>query len=82
MARAYLKDEKQGMSREDLGHYMIGALRKAVIDGDTRDGSLIAGQVAGMLHQIRPASQIFEEIYRGSLDAQSELSQMMNAIYK
>ncbi len=82
MARAYLKDEKQGMSREDLGHYMIGALRKAVIDGDTRDGSLIAGQVAGMLHQIRPASQIFEEIYRGALDAQSELSQMMNAIYK
>lgn len=81
MARAYLKDEKQGMSREDLGHYMIGALRKAVIDGDTRDGSLISGQVAGMLHQIRPAAQIFEEIYRDALEARHDLDQMMASIY-
>ncbi len=81
MARAYLKDEKQGMSREDLGHYMIGALRKAVIDGDTRDGSLISGQVAGMLHEIRPAAQIFEEIYRDALGARSELDAMMASIY-
>ena len=44
----------------------LGSLRRAVFDGDTKTGSLMAGQVAGMLHEIKPLRQIFEELYTGS----------------
>lgn len=82
MARSYLKDEKAGQTREDLGHYMIGALRKAVNDGDTRDGSLIAGQVAGMLHEVRPVAQILDELYASARDAKAQLDGMYGSIYE
>ena len=50
----------------ELEHYTLGSLRRAVFDGDTKTGSLMAGQVAGMLHEIKPVRQIFEELYNGS----------------
>ena len=75
MTRAYLKEEKTGATREDLGHFMIGALRKAVYEGDTRDGSLIAGQVAGLLHEIRPLAVIFEDLYAQSQAALGQLDE-------
>ncbi len=64
MAREYVKQEKKGATKEELEHYTLGSLRKAVFDGDTQDGSLMAGQVAGMLHEIRPVGVIMEEMYR------------------
>ncbi len=75
MTRAYLKEEKTGATREDLGHFMIGALRKAVYDGDTRDGSLIAGQVAGQMKEIRPLADIFADIYGQAQEAISRLDE-------
>ena len=44
----------------------VGALRRAVLDGDVERGSLMAGQVAGMLHEIRPVREIFRELYEGA----------------
>ena len=44
----------------------LGGLRRAVFDGDMDRGSVMAGQVAGMLHEIRPLRQIFEELYNSS----------------
>ena len=63
MAREYLALEKRGASLEELEKYTLGSLRRAVFDGDTKTGSLMAGQVAGMLHEIRPLRAIFEEMY-------------------
>ena len=82
MSRAYLKDEKTGATREDLGHYMLGAHRKAVHEGDTRDGSLIAGQVSGQLSEIKPLAQIFEELYADGKAALEELNGFMAGIYE
>ena len=42
-------------------------LRRAVIDGDVRTGSLMAGQVAGMLREVRPVRAILEEMNRDCL---------------
>ena len=81
MSRAYLKDEKTGQTREELGHYMLGALRKAVNDGDTRDGSLIAGQVAGMLTEIKPVAQIFDELWQSGITAKQQLDASYANIY-
>ena len=63
MTREYLSREKAGADKMELEHYTLGSLRRAVFDGDTKTGSLMAGQVAGMLHEIRPLRAILEELY-------------------
>jgi enoyl-[acyl-carrier protein] reductase II len=63
MARQYLQLEKKGATLEELEKVTLGGLRRAVLDGDVETGSVMAGQVAGMLHEIRPVRAIFEELY-------------------
>lgn len=62
MSLNYLKLEKEGADREELEKLTLGSLRKAVFDGDVEDGSLMMGQIAGMLKQTKPLKVIFEEI--------------------
>ena len=69
MAREYLAKEREGADKMELEKYTLGSLRRAVFDGDTKTGSLMAGQVAGMLHEIRPLRDILEELWR---DCQTE----------
>ena len=65
MAREYVTQEKAGADKMDLEKYTLGSLRRAVFEGDTDYGSLMAGQVVGQLHKIRPLRQIFEELMAG-----------------
>lgn len=60
MAREYVKNEKAGMDKMELEKFTLGALRKAVFDGDTKTGSLMAGQVAAQIKEVRPAAEILE----------------------
>ena len=69
MAREYLVKEREGADKMELEKYTLGSLRRAVFDGDTKTGSLMAGQVAGMLHEIRPLRDILEELWH---DCQTE----------
>ena len=69
MSREYLAKEREGADKMELEKYTLGSLRRAVFDGDTKTGSLMAGQVAGMLHEIRPLRTILEELWR---DCQTE----------
>jgi enoyl-[acyl-carrier protein] reductase II len=72
MARQYLRLEKQGASLEELERITLGALRRAVFEGDMDTGSVMAGQVAGMLAEIRPVREILETLCR---DAETVLRQ-------
>ena len=72
MARQYLILEKQGASQEALEKMTLGSLRRAVIQGDTVNGSLMSGQVAGMLTEIKPLRQIFEELITGARSVMKE----------
>lgn len=63
MAREYLKQEKAGADKETLEKFTLGSLRRAVFEGDTKTGSLMAGQVAGMIKEIKPIRAIFEQMY-------------------
>lgn len=65
MSREYVKQEKAGADKMELEKYTLGSLRKAVFDGDTMNGSLMAGQVAGQINEIRPLKDIFADIYEG-----------------
>ncbi|MCD7948028.1 MAG: nitronate monooxygenase [Oscillospiraceae bacterium] len=67
MTRAYLSREKAGADKEELERFTLGSLRRAVFDGDVNNGSLMAGQVAGMLGEIRPVRAILEDLSQGAM---------------
>ena len=55
-----------GADKAALEQFTLGSLRKAVFDGDTVNGSLMAGQAAGLLHEVRPVAQILDEMVSGA----------------
>ena len=63
MAREYLKLEANAASREELEQITLGGLRRAVVDGDMKTGSVMAGQVCGQLKEIRPVADILRDMY-------------------
>ena len=65
MTKTYLAKEKEGVDKMELEKLTLGSLRRAVFDGDTDTGSLMAGQVAGMIHEVRPLRTIFEGLQAG-----------------
>ena len=67
MAREYLALEKRGATLEELEQLTLGGLRRAVLEGDVETGSVMSGQVAGMLHEIRPVAEIFRELYESGI---------------
>ena len=74
MAREYVRQERAGATKEELEVYTLGSLRKAVFDGNVKEGSLRAGQVAGQLHEIRPAAVILEEMYTSFCQLKKDLA--------
>ena len=51
MTKRYLELEQAGASMEELEYLTLGALRRAVTEGDVLNGSVMAGQIAGMIHE-------------------------------
>ena len=76
MSRAYLAEEKRGATLEELEQLTLGGLRRAVLEGDMERGSVMCGQVAGMLHEVRPVRTILEELYSGAKSVLAETEQV------
>ena len=62
MTKEYLKKEQEGASFEELEHLTLGALRNAVVDGVVMYGSVMAGQIAGLIKEEKTCKEIIEEI--------------------
>ncbi|MDF2586598.1 MAG: enoyl-[acyl-carrier-protein] reductase FabK [Anaerocolumna sp.] len=62
MTRNYLKLEKEGKSFEELELLTLGSLRKAVMEGDMSEGSIMAGQIAGLISKQQSCKEIITEI--------------------
>lgn len=62
MTREYLKLEKEGKSFEELEYLTLGALRKAVQEGDIKNGTVMAGQIAGMIDREMTCKEMIEEM--------------------
>ena len=75
MAREYVKKEKAGADLMELEQYTLGSLRRAVVQGDVQTGSVMAGQVAGQLTEIRSVAQILEKLHNGSLEVMKKLGE-------
>ena len=63
LAREYLNLEGKNATMEELEDMGRGALKKAVKDGDIEQGSLMAGQIAGMISKKQSAREIIEEMF-------------------
>lgn len=64
MSKEYLRQEAAGATVEELEVFTLGSLGRAVFEGDVKTGSLMAGQVAGMIKEILPVKVILENLVR------------------
>ena len=62
MTREYLKLENEGKSFEELEYLTLGTLRKAVQEGDVQNGTVMAGQIAGMVAKEQTCKEMIEEM--------------------
>ena len=62
MTREYLRLEKEGKSFEELEYLTLGTLRKAVMEGDVDGGTVMAGQIAGMVKKQQTCKEMIEEM--------------------
>ena len=80
MTREYLKLESHIESREELEKLTLGGLRKAVHDGDVKTGSVMMGQIAGMIQEKKPMQQILNEMMESTEAVYQSLSKVMEEI--
>lgn len=62
LTKEYDRLEKEGASFEEIEALGVGGLRKAFAEGDTDMGSLMAGQSAAMVKEIKPCADIIKEL--------------------
>ncbi|NSW81983.1 MAG: enoyl-[acyl-carrier-protein] reductase FabK [Syntrophothermus sp.] len=60
--RYYLAREKEGLSPQELDELASGKYPAAALEGDTDNGTVLAGQIAGLVHKIQPAEEIVLEV--------------------
>ncbi len=62
MTRQYQQMEQEGVAFEQLERLTLGSLRRAVVEGDVMNGTVMAGQSAGMIHKEQTCQEIIEEL--------------------
>ena len=64
MTKDYLKLENEGASPEELEMLTLGGLRKAVVDGDVVHGSVMAGQIAGLVKEELTCQELIQKLVK------------------
>ncbi len=62
MVHEFEELERRGITEAELIEFGTGKLRLAVVEGDMKNGSVMAGQIAGMVHDIVPTKELIERI--------------------
>lgn len=62
MTKEYIKKEQEGVPFEELERMTLGSLRKAVMDGDILNGTVMAGHIAGLVSKRQSCKEILQEI--------------------
>lgn len=76
MAKEYIKREKEGASMMELEKFTLGGLRRAVVEGDVDTGSLMAGQVAGMINKEDTLANIIENLFKELKEEQKKIAEV------
>ena len=77
MTRSFKALEDKGITGEEIIAFGTGRLRLAAMEGDIVNGSLMAGQISGLVHEILPAAEV---VRRTAADAEALLKQMQSLI--
>ncbi len=64
MTREYLRREQEGASFEELENLTLGGLRKAVVEGDVVSGSVMSGQIAGLVKEELSCEELIRKLVR------------------
>ncbi|WP_026893885.1 enoyl-[acyl-carrier-protein] reductase FabK [Clostridiisalibacter paucivorans] len=72
--KKYMELEKNNASLEEMEKIGMGALRNAVIDGDIKCGSVMAGQISGLVKDIKSCKEVIEDIIREASDIRENLN--------
>ena len=62
MTKKYLEMEAAGATAEELEYLTLGGLRKAVVEGDVKNGSVMSGQIAGLVKDELPCKEVVENV--------------------
>ncbi len=62
LTREFLEREKSGISMEELMEFGVGRVRLGLIEGDLEGGTLLAGQISGMIKEVKSVKVIIEEM--------------------
>jgi len=76
LTRRFAEMEQAGVPKEELELYGRGRVHLGLIDGDIDEGSLLSGQIAGLIADIKPVSTIIEEIVTEALASISQLNKL------
>ena len=76
--QAFMEMEENKVEIAELDKFGSGKLRAAVLDGDVENGSVMSGQIAGLVKKIQPAREIIEEI----VNEAAELSRTIGARFE
>lgn len=62
LTKKYHELEEKSSTLMELEELTLGSLRRAVYEGDVENGSVMSGQIAGLVNEIRPVAEIIEEV--------------------
>ena len=78
LSHAYEQLEKRQASPGELEQLGAGKLRLAVREGDVSGGSVMIGQVAGMVKEVKPVAEIMQELIHGLYSTNQKVSSMID----
>ncbi len=78
MTKTFQEYEKEGKSMEEFEELAGGGLKRAVQEGDLETGSLMAGQIAGLIKDERPVREIIEDIVQKAKETAENLQIKLN----
>lgn len=77
LTKGFEKLESEGCSSEEFEAFGAGALKKAAVDGDVQNGSVMAGQISGLVDQIKPCKEIVEELISNITPVMDQIKSMI-----
>lgn len=80
MTNTYLEMEKNSASKEEMERLTLGSLRKAVMDGDIENGSVMMGQVAGLCNKKCSIKEILSQLINDAKKEKEELILKINSL--
>ena len=81
MSRKFLQLEKEISSREELEKLTLGSLKRAVVEGDVKNGSVMLGQISGLIKEEKTLNEIFENIMKESKEEFEKLKKLIGGDY-